>query len=186
MESNELRRKIPASLWGNYKSFVSHSDTILRLLHWPRILSLISTFFFAWASASLWEEGGHSWALTKGLIHKPAAAPFATSPSTPEATMPWQEKLAHQTNSRFPLQQLFPDNTTSALPGTVLPLTQTCTVLLSSSETLGRSYRKLSASTVLAYVLLFIKKTLLHSKKVSQMKLKDSDTTSPVFLGLHH
>lgn len=43
LESNELKRKIPASLWGNDKSFLSHSDTILRLLHWARILSLIST-----------------------------------------------------------------------------------------------------------------------------------------------
>lgn len=97
-----------------------------------------------------------------------------------------QEKLAHQTNSRLPLQQPFPDNTTSALPGIVLPPKRTCTLLLPSSETLGRSYCKLSASTVPAKVLLFIKKTLLHSKKVSLIKLKDSESTAPVFLGLHY
>lgn len=127
--------------------FLSHSDTILRLLRRPWILSLISTFllWMGFSQSLRGEAGGHSWALTKGLIHKPAAAPFASSPSTPEATMPWQEKLAHQTNSRFPLQRPFPDNATSALPGTVLAPMWTRTLLLSSLETLGRSSCKSSA-----------------------------------------
>lgn len=116
LESSELRRKIPASLWGNYKSFLSHSDIILMLLHWTRILSFISTLLPWMGFSQLWEEGGQSWALTKSLIHKAPAAPGATSPSTPEAATPWQEKLGHQTNSRPPLQQLFPGNSMSALP----------------------------------------------------------------------
>ena len=144
LETNELRRKIPASLWGNYKSFLSPSDTILRPLRWPRILCLISTFLLSWASASQGGGGGgaRSWALTKVLIHEPAAAPFVTSPGTPEATVLWQEKLAHQTNSRFPLQRPFPDNATSALPGTVLPPMRTCVLLLSTLETTSRSHCK--------------------------------------------
>lgn len=123
-------------------------------------------------SQALRGGGSQSWALTKSLIHKPPAAPLVISPSTPEATTAWQEKLGHQTNSRPPPQRLSPDHSMSALPGTALPLTWTCRLLLSILESLSRRHHEPSASTTLAKVLLFIKKTLLPSKKILSDEVK--------------
>lgn len=70
----------------------------------------------------------------------------------------------------------------SALPDTALSLTWTCRLLPLSSETSGRSYHEPSASTAPAKVLLFIKKTLLPSKKLSPMKLRTLSQPHRCFL----
>lgn len=155
------------------------------LLHWSRILSFISTLLLWMGFSQALRGGGSELSTDKEPHSQTTSSPAGDFPSTPEETALWQQKLGCQTNSRSPLQRLFPHNSVSALPGTALPLTWTCRLLLWSSETLGRSYHEPSASTTPAKVLLFIEKALLPSKKLSLMKLKESEPTSPVVRGLY-
>lgn len=159
-----------------------HSDTILRLLQWPRVLSPISHFSPLHGLQPASEQRGQAGRWQRAPFTT-SSSPFAASPSTPEAAGQWQETPARQTNSRPPLQPPLPENITSALPGTVRASAWTRNASLA---VLGDCRQKTPWAICPCWGVRLSEWGCSSFQGSISDEAKGIWATSPLFLGLHH